>query len=100
MKNENLFSVSRFKNRNGVFSFRVDECLPYPDGHHVSPALREWVRKAMADKTAWLADFKKSEPTVPAEDMRCAGEESALRTAACFSATTAQQSFFNSLPGN
>jgi len=24
MKNENLFSVSRFKNRNGVFSFRVD----------------------------------------------------------------------------
>jgi hypothetical protein len=27
MKNENLFSVSRFKNRNGVFSFRVDGCL-------------------------------------------------------------------------
>jgi hypothetical protein len=24
MKNENLFSVRRFKNRNGVFSFRVD----------------------------------------------------------------------------
>jgi hypothetical protein len=24
MKHENLFSVSRFKNRNGVFSFRVD----------------------------------------------------------------------------